>query len=180
MRSKDIISIIAFITAFGFSAAFASLFIDESLTTSFKTYEIRDVRTSNCRTSDKTCTDILALLIQDIRNGEQRRSRFDYSLSEDANVSVRRAESVEDYANASGSMEDAHLPADFRAAWREHMKAWRDYSDFLNDVSRKKISDSEFEQKEDQLIHGTNGVNQTWAKVLKIGRGYGADSPYLY
>ena len=133
--------------------------------------------TSNCRTSDKTCTDILALIVQDIRNGEQRRSRFDYSLGDDANVSVRRAESVEDYAHASGSMEDSHLPADFRTAWREHMKAWRDYSEFLTEVSRKKISDSEFEQKEDRMIYD---INRTWANVLSIGRSYGADSPYIY
>lgn len=177
MRSKNIISTIAFITAFAFSAAFASLFIDKSLTTNFNTFENRDVRSSNCRTDDKTCTDILALLVQDIRNGEQRRNRFDYSLNDEANVSVRRAASVEDYANASGNMEDAHLPADFRAAWHEHMKAWSDYSDFLNEVSRKKIDDGEFEQKEDLYIYD---INQTWAAVLKIGRGYGADSPYIY
>jgi hypothetical protein len=177
MRSKDIISIIAFISAFAFSAAFASIFIDESLTTSFKTFEKRDVRSSDCRADDKTCTDILALLVQDIRNGEQRRSRFDYSLDDEANVSASRAASVEDYADASGNMEDAHLPADFRAAWREHMKAWSDYSDFLNKVSRKKISDSEFEQKEDKYIYD---INRTWATVLSIGRSYGADSPYIY
>ena len=81
MRSKNIISTIAFITAFAFSAAFASLFITESQT-NFQTYEIRNDRSSNCRSIDKTCTDISALLIQDIRNGDQRRSRYDYSLGD--------------------------------------------------------------------------------------------------
>ncbi|CAN5675301.1 hypothetical protein BH20ACI4_BH20ACI4_19430 [soil metagenome] len=176
MRSKDIISTIAFISAFAISAAFASLFIDESQT-NFGTFENRNDRSSSCRTNDKTCTDILALLVQDIRNGEQRRSRFDYSLNDEANVSVRRAASVEDYSNASGSMEDAHLPSDFRAAWREHMKAWSDYSEFLTEVSREKISESEFEQKENKYIYD---INRTWGAVLKIGRGYGADSPYIY
>jgi hypothetical protein len=177
MRSKDIISIIAFITAFGFSAAFASLFIDESQTASFKNYESRSLRTSNCRVSDKTCTDIIALLVQDIRNGEQRRTRFDYSLGDNANVSVRRARTVAGYSQASSSMEDSHLPSDFRAAWREHMKAWRDYSEFLTEVSRTKIDESEFERLEERYIYD---INRTWATVLKIGRSYGASSPYIY
>ncbi len=177
MRSKDIISIIAFISAFAFSAAFASLFIDKSQTKSFEIYEPRDLRTSNCRADDKTCLDILALIVQDIRNGEQRRSRFDYSVSDDANVSVRRAQSVADYSYASRSMEDSHLPADFRTAWREHMRAWRDYSEFLNEVSQNKIDESEFEQKEDLYIYD---INRTWGVVLKIGRSYGANSPYIY
>ena len=176
MRSKDIISTIAFITAFAFSAAFASLFITESQT-NFQTYEIRNDRSSNCRSSDKTCTDISALLIQDIRNGDQRRSRYDYSLGDRGNISVRRAETVADYSDASSKMEDSHLPSDFRTAWREHMKAWRDYSEFLTDVSRNKIEDEEFDRLESRYIYD---INKTWATVLKIGRGYGADSPYIY
>ncbi len=176
MRSKNIISTIAFITAFVFSAAFASLFINESQT-NFLTSENRNVSTSNCHSNDKTCTDISALLIQDIRNGDQRRSRYDYSLGDSGNISVRRAETVADYSDASSSMEDAHLPSDFQTAWREHMKAWRDYSEFLTDVSRNKIEDDEFERLEVQYIYD---INTTWATVLKIGRSYGAESPYIY
>ena len=176
MRSKNIISTIAFITAFVFSAAFASLFINESQT-NFPTYENRNVDTSDCRYNDKTCTDISALLIQDIRNGDQRRSRYDYSLGDNGNISARRAETVADYSNASSSMEDSHLPSDFRSAWREHMKAWRDYSEFLTDVSRNKIENDEFERLEIQYIYD---INTTWATVLKIGRSYGAESPYIY
>lgn len=180
MRSKDILSIIAFISAFVVSAAFASIFIDKNQPAKFRTYAIGSNRPANCSSYDKTCTDILALLVQDIRNGDRRAERYDYSLGEKGNVSVNRAVSVAEYADASGSMEDSHLPSDFREAWRDHMKAWRDYSDFLNEVSRKKIDDSEFEQKEFELIDGVNGINQTWAKVLKIGRSYGASSPYIY
>ena len=174
MRSKNIISTIAFISAFAFSAAFASLFIDESQSKQFEIYEIR---TSGCSNNDTTCTEILELLHQDIRNGERRNSRWDYSLSEDANVSVKRARSVEKYADASGSMRDAHLPEDFRDAWREHMSAWRDYADFLQEVSKDKIEDDKFERLEDRYIYD---INRTWATVLKVGRGYGADSPYIY
>ncbi len=178
MRSKDILSTIAFISAFVLSAAFASLFIDNSQTTNFEAYQIRNVRTSNCQQNDRTCTDILALLIQDIRNGEQRRDRYDYSLGdENGNVSATRAETVAVYADTSGSMEDEHLPSDFRTAWREHMTAWHVYSEFLNDVSQTKIADEKFERLEDQYIYK---INKTWAKVLKIGRAYGANSPYIY
>jgi hypothetical protein len=177
MRSKDIISIIAFITAFAFSAAFASLFIDKSQTASFTNYKPRVERSSGCRMSDKTCTDILALIIQDIRNGEQRNASYGYSLGKTGNVSVNRAQSVAAYVEASSSMQDEHLPADFRTAWREHMKAWREYSLFLDDVSRRKIDEVEFEQKQARNIYD---IDRTWAAVLKIGRSYGATSPYIY
>ncbi len=176
MRSKDIISTIAFISAFAFSAAFASLFISESQT-DILTYEISNIRSSNCRYTDKTCMDISALLIQDIRNGDQRRSRYDYSLGDEGNISMRRAETVADYSDASMSMEDSHLPSDFRTAWREHMTAWHDYSEFLNDVSQKKIADDEFDRLETRYIYD---INKTWTTVSKIGRSYGADSPYIY
>lgn len=177
MRSKDIISTIAFISAFVVSAAFASLFIDESQPPSFSSYAISNVRSSACSYEDKTCTDITALLIQDIRNGDQRRSRYDYSLGDAGNISARRAETVADYSAASSSMEDSHLPSDFRSAWHEHMKAWRVYSEFLNEVSQNKMDDDEFDRLETRYIRD---INKTWATVLKIGRGYGADSPYIY
>lgn len=175
MKSKDIISIIAFTSAFVLSAAFASLFIDESLSTNYQFYENRNY--SNCSSNDQTCKDILSLLKRDIRNGAERRDNYDYSLGTNGNVSERRAESVADYADASGMMEAAHLPADFQTAWREHMQAWRDYSDFLTEVSQNKIQDAKFERLEDRYIRE---INKTWATVLKIGRGYGARVPYGY
>ncbi len=178
MRSKNIISTVAFVSAFVFSAAFASLFINESQPASFESYAISNVRTASCSADDKTCTDITALLIQDIRNGDRRNSRYDYSFDdEDANVSVRRAESVVLYSAASRDMEDSHLPSDFRAAWRDHMKAWRVYSEFLTKVSQTKIEDDKFENLESEYVYD---INKTWAKVLKIGRGYGAESQYIY
>ena len=79
--------------------------------------------------------------------------------------------------DTSGSMNDETLPSDFQSAWREHMQARRDYSNFLNEVSENKIKDESFRRLEDKYI--TN-INKTWAAVLKIGRGYGASSPYVY
>ena len=175
MKSKDIISIIAFTSAFVLSAAFASPFIDESLSTNYQFYENRSY--SNCSSSDQTCKDVLSLLARDIRNGEQRRDAYDYSLGTDGNVSERRAETVADYSDASAAMDDAHLPADFRSAWREHMQAWRDYSDFLTEVSRNKIEAEKFDRLEYKYIRE---INSTWATVLKIGRNYGARVPYGY
>lgn len=177
MRSKDIISTIAFISAFAFSAAFASLFIDESPTYNFENYAARNTRSTECSFNDQTCKDVLAFLISDIRNGAQRRDNYDYSLGTNGNVSAKRAETVVDYVAASGSMDDSYLPSDFRSAWREHMNAWHDYSEFLKDVSRNKIEDDEFDRLESQYIYD---INKTWASVLKIGRGYGAESPYVY
>lgn len=175
MRSKDIVSIIAFISAFAVSAAFASLFIDKSQYENYSIYTSRNY--SNCRYADQTCKDILSLLVRDISNGRKRQENYDYSLGKDGNVSPKYAETVAVYADASGSLDDEHLPADFQSAWREHMQAWRDYSDFLNEVSENKIEDEAFDRLEDIY---TYKINKTWAAVLKIGRGYGASSPYVY
>ena len=178
MRSKDILSTIAFISAFVLSAAFASLFIDNSQTNNFEHLPNSQCPHGKLSANDRTCTDILALLVQDIRNGEQRRDRYDYSLGdENGNVSATRAETVADYANASGSMEDEHLPSDFRAAWREHMKAWHVYSEFLNDVSQTKSADEKFERLEDQYIYN---INKTWEKSFENrSRLRGKQSVYL-
>lgn len=175
MRSKDIVSIIAFISAFAVSAAFASLFIDKSQYTNYNIYAVKNY--SACQNGDQTCKDILSLLVRDVRNGQTRQDDYDYSLSEKGNVSPKYAESVADYADNSGSMNDENLPSDFQSAWREHMQAWRDYSNFLNEVSENKIADESFRRLEDKY---TRNINKTWAKVLKIGRGYGASSPYVY
>lgn len=175
MRSKDIVSIIAFISAFAVSAALASLFIDKSQYTNYNIYTARNYPV--CQYGDQACKDILSFLLRDIRNGQTRQANYDYSLSEKGNVSPKYAETVAEYADASGSMNDSNLPSDFQSAWREHMSAWRDYSDFLNEVSENKIADEKFDRLEDKYIRD---INKTWAAVLKIGRGYGASSPYVY
>lgn len=159
MRSKDILSIIVFVSAFVFSSAFASLFTE--------------VRTGEFHTDTKT--SIENLLRQDIRNGRERLWRvnnYRYS-SEEANF-ARYAESVEKYADESGSMSYGHLPRDFQWKWRKHMKAWRNYSNFLNDVKHhpEDLKDEDVYRTRNELIYE---INSTWFNVLRVGRKYGSE-----
>ena len=83
-------------------------------------------------------------------------------------------EFVSDYVNKSENMDDAGLPSDFQRSWREHMKAWRNYSNFLNKraISSHKMSDAEFNEYEFEF---NLEINRTWYKTLRIGRSYGAN-----
>lgn len=170
MRSKDILSIVVFITAFVFSSAFASLFIDKSQTNSgFSTFEIRN---APCRADVDAKTAIEELLYQDIRNGRERLWRMDdYSNSSANSYYSRYAVSVEKYAGDSGSMSYGHLPRDFQIKWRQHMRAWRDYANFLNKTkhSSHEFADSDFYRSSDEHIFD---INSTWYDVLRVGRKY--------
>ena len=84
--------------------------------------------------------NVVELLRQDIRNGEVRRFEI-YELFKEAEASSEfsvehYAEYVQEYVDKSQSMDDYDLPSDFRSAWRQHMKAWRDYSNFLEQIER--------------------------------------------
>lgn len=176
MRSKDIISIIAFTSAFAVSAAFASLFIDKSQYTNYNIYAVRT--SPNCQSKNPTCTEMLSLLVRDNINGVERSNRYDYSLGgEQGNVSPKYAETTAQYVEESSNMNDADLPSEFRAEWREHMQAWRDYSEFLNEVSQNKIENEEFKKRDARYGYE---IDKTYADVLKLAKKYGVNNAYVY
>lgn len=175
MRSKDTISIIAFISAFAVSAAFASLFIDKSQSTNYNIYSVR--KSPNCQTKNQFCSEMSSLLVRDNILGADRVNNYDYSLSDTGNVSLKRAETVAEYADEASEMNDANLPSEFRNEWREHRQAWRDYSNFLNEVSRNKIEKVEFTRLENRHLRE---INSSYEDVLKIAKTYGVNNPYVY
>ena len=154
MRSKHIAALIAFFLTFGFSAAFASLFIDRS------------------------AADIQAFLLQDIRYGEERNySRYHHSAEKQPSScwrSSKRVDPVAEYVNRSSSMDDSEFPQDFQSAWREHMQAWRDYSNFLQAKKSGNLDYEDFHLSEDRYI---SEINFTWYKVLSVADKYGAKVP---
>lgn len=172
MRSKNILSIVAFVAAFGLSVAFASLFISQN------TYSSAYLRAGQNTAAAEAIT---ALILQDYANGYTRDEKiYDLRVSNPSDVNsvafADYAEAMEGYADDSGSIDANDLPQDFQAAWREHMKAWREYSDFLNqsaDISgRTSCSLRKF--KTNDNLHNRE-INRTWYEVLRIGRSYGAD-----
>lgn len=177
MRSKNILSIIAFITAFAFSSAFAFLFIDRSPTkNSLAALKVRNVE---CRQDAETKNAIENLLRQDVRNGQERFWRiYDSNNPSAKSYYERYTDSVEHYSDDSGSISYSHLPRDFQLKWNEHMRAWRDYSNYLNKVKNSSQSlDEDFYNKQKEY---DVDINLTYYDVLLVGRTYCVDvSEYL-
>jgi len=161
MRSKNILSIVAFIVAFGLSAAFANIFITETQT----------------ETADK----ITVLISRDKNNGrESDRAFYEYGAaifsSSDNSAISGYAKAVEWYVEQSSSMDASDLPSDFQIKWRAHMKAWRNCSDFFNRMKKpsNRAALTGKELKEVEAFHNRE-ISRTWEEVLQNGANYGAD-----
>lgn len=170
MRSKHIAALITFFATFAFSAFIALLFAAPKVydvPPVVNSYELKVKRHTRCSTGSK----IKDFLEQDKRNGYDRRNA-DYS--DDVSRLSRRAEANTRYYAKSASMNAFDLPDDFQNAWFEHMKAWRDYSRFLENEGSKKAVSEDFEQRENDYV---SDINLSWQEVLSIGREHGADLP---
>ncbi len=175
MRSKNILSVVAFIAAFGLSVAFASLFISKN------TYSCSSTNYLKYKQNPATAEAITDLIHEDYVNGYNRSEKI-YDIGESYPPDVNSvafadyAEAIEGYVDDSSSMDANDLPGDFQTAWRGHMEAWRDYSTFLNqsaDISgRTACSLRKFNATES--LHNQK-INRTWFEVLQIGRSYGAN-----
>ena len=160
MRIKNVLSIVAFVAAFGLSTAFASLFISPNTAAA------------------EAITDFI---LQDYVNGDIRDEKiYDLHINNPSDINsvafADYAEATEGYVDDSSSMDANDLPRDFQKAWQAHMKAWRNYSVFLNesaDISgRTACSLRKFKSNENSL---NREINRTWYEVLRVGRSYGAD-----
>lgn len=178
MRIKNILSLIAFSAAFIFSVTLIGLPKDN--------FYSRLAQASSFRQNRK---NIRTLLQQDDRNG-MLRSRAIINLDETGSNSsfdvASYADATGDYVDLSQSIDDSDLPADFQAAWREHMNAWRDQSEYLNRLkaSNRKYNVDGRETNQfslnpnDGQTYSSNvdKINSTWFEVLRLGRKYGVDT----
>lgn len=175
MRNKRLIAgIIAFIGTFAVSVGLVWLLFGFPAKPTYTYIYSRH----NC--SERHESAIYSLLQRDINNGRERDMRsfrtVDWEDTGNSRYSIKNhADSVAGYVNYSSSMDTSDLPQDFQIAWQKHMNAWRDYSNYLNDL-KESSADSEmnedgFEASENRY---TNEINRTWYEVLRIGRTYGA------
>ncbi len=183
MRTKNILSVAAFVLAFGLSAAFASLFIPETQTESY-VFQTNDSRPTNCfshRRNSAVANKIADFINADKRNGrESERAAYEYGrdifTKTDGSAISGYADAVEGYVDDSSRLDADALPDDLQPAWREHIKAWRDYSNFLNRMkkssNRAGWSVEELESTDD--FHSRE-ITRTWRNVIQIGRSYGAN-----
>lgn len=183
MRSKTILSVAAFVLAFAASAAFASLFITQTQTEP-EFALVNNYKPTSCyknRNSSATADKIAALIREDRSNGLER-SRKNYNAGNTIRPSyesadfIHFAEVVEHYVDESSSMNVSDLPNDFQFEWREHMKAWRDYSKFLNKMEDSSNRDNWSDDELDEIADSHNReISSTWQAVLQTGRSYGAN-----
>ena len=177
MRSKQILSIFAFITAFVLSSAFAWLFIDKSQTSnSFTTFSVRN---AGCRQDTETKRAIETLLRHDDRYGRERFSTVKNLNQFPSEARFEKfAETVEQYADESGSLRYSHLPRDFQIRWNEHMRAWRDYSNYLNRVKNPSPGAVENFYHQEKA-YGVD-IDLSYYDALSVARNYCVDvSEYL-
>ena len=170
MRFKNILSIIAFVAAFGISVTLAALTADNSQS------QFQFVR---LQSNDSTRQNITRFLQQDIRNGHKQNPvvyrdgiySFENRLSPSTPYIVKRAMAVSDYVAASSAMDESNLPQDFQIAWLKHMRAWHNYADFLQQAKSQKMGYTEIKQLERRY---NREINSTWDEVLRVGARYGA------
>jgi hypothetical protein len=178
MRVKSILSIIAFIAAFGLSVLLVGVPQYNFNSKYRKSSDWRNARQS-----------ITILLQQDIDNGYLRNQKIKY-LDKRAKHSNSGfdispyADATAEYVDASERISMRGLPRDFRAAWREHMRAWRDHADFLESqkesgvkytINNREVVQYSFNRDDERLYRmQIEKINSTWYEVLRIGRKYGA------
>jgi len=190
MKIKSILSIAAFSTAFIVSTFLAGLFFDK---TEIPTVLVAPTTTYSKPTScfghmkpSAAAEKISVVLRQDDLYGEQRNGKlYDIDLAyrstaKGTSYFSAYAGITSEYATKSGNMEVGGLPQEFQAAWRSHMKAWRDYANFLEDMKTSTADNSAGEDSFDALeTEYNNGINSTWYEVLRVAGEYGSDfSPY--
>lgn len=145
-NTRIITALVAFVATFIFSAGLVRIIFPAPVVN--KTY---------C--TDRSSNEIETFLTRDIRNGE---GRMDNVYNDDARA-------VMDYWKTSSSMDAGDFPQDFQKAWREHMQAWRNYAEYLEEVKNNPAA-----RKRNESGNFNREINRTWAEVLRIGRNYGA------
>lgn len=181
MRSKTILSIVAFIAAFGFSVFLASLFITKPLQPIFisSDYGSRPTSCFRERFQSSEARAISAFLRQDISNGRER-DRDIYQLRVGTRTPFGEAEFdeytviVDEYVNEANNLNANDLPQDFQEKWEKHLKAWQDYAEFLNDLKGENVKSSERILRQDSQFN--KEIDATWYEVLRVGKTYGANN----
>lgn len=181
MRSKTILSIVAFIVAFGFSVFLASFFITKPIQPIFLSSDYGS-RSTSCfkeRFMSSEARSISAFLRQDISNGRER-DRNIYQLKVGArtpfgeNTFDEYTVIVDQYVDDADKLDTNDLPQDFQEKWEKHLKAWQDYAEFLNDLKGENVKSSERILRSDSQFN--KEIDATWYEVLRVAKTYGAQT----
>lgn len=139
---------------------------------------------SSCASPEaKTKDAILRVLAADERLGKELKS------SGSGTVPSRLAEVIAVYCDKLDAIDMVDCPADFRIAYRQHIRAWRDVGaafkqlpdsfsagvlvGMFNSLFRHEL-DGGTSRLEGDLKRAAQGVRSTWEEVERIGAKYGA------
>lgn len=152
MRVKNILSLIVFAAAFTVSTAFAGLTVDSG-----------------------AAEKISALLQQDVQNGQLRDVKVSRLSQQNNYTSVMSnyLAVTNDYIGQSGAIDENQLPEDFQLAWLKHMKAWRNFEQFLSE-NQNSARDYQY-QRQFRKLDGE--ITSTWYQVLRVAKQHGATIP---
>lgn len=127
-------------------------------------------------------------LVQDVDNGFKRDAYTQLLFREgvsnkDVVTSSEYKNIISEYTNRSENLDDTGLPADFQAAWRDHVAAWRNHANFLNQGKthckmRKHVADDEEFSR--AFMQQNAEITLTWYKVLSVARQHGVVIPKSY
>lgn len=167
MNFKSIFNFVVFGLAFVGSSFVAYLFLPtpqiQPLLVKNNYYEIENEPFHISKESYAICE----LLKRDISNGDNRTESY-YDAQTNGK---KQAKAVQEYVDISSSMRVSHLPKDFQFAWKKHMEAWRNYSNYLNKNVKHPANFDEdfFSERESEL---NDKINTTWEDVLDISEKY--------
>ncbi len=166
MRIKTILSTAAFIVTFVFSAAFANLFVDKSVSVDSPLIS---------KSSWHKQQQILNFLEQDRQYGRELRRDLRSRAIEDENI--REETATLKLARNMRRMDDSDLPSDFRSAWENHVRAWEDYADSLHRSNHDSEHET-FDEESSESVGQTSEINQTYRVLVRVARQHGVDFPY--
>jgi hypothetical protein len=194
MKLKSILSIVVFAAAFVSSAAVAGLF---AVKTEIQTIEPifvsaaspgSDARPTQCfghrhNAETSAVAKINALLKQDDESGRAHHAKVQSLNVDDSTLFAADDSTFSDYAavttryaDQSGAMKDSGLPSDFQSTWRVHMRAWRDYADFLEAMKipemRAAVDEDAFALLNKQY---DADIKRTYLEVLRVAGSYGVN-----
>jgi hypothetical protein len=156
----------AFVLTFGVSVSLVGLLFgfDNLASPSFETGNSQSVKHR-----------VTAFLEMDVRNGKIRDIKIrKYFRAQRAEGLAPRTEEyyrlIDEYVDASSSMNDSFLPEDLQYAWRDHMKAWNNERALLAEAARGELNAEHFKVRADE---NSKEITATWFQVLRIADRYG-------
>ncbi|MBK7707038.1 MAG: hypothetical protein IPJ30_15070 [Acidobacteria bacterium] len=158
---RAVFGIVAFVVAFVFSVGLVRIFFPAPFVPYAPVAYVPHHRHSGL------ASELESFIERDKSNGSYREDAILISNV----VSVAHAESVKEYWETSSSMDARNFPRDFRFAWKEHMNAWYEFSEFLNARKGKKVDRAEFNLEAARL---DAEISRTWDDVLDAARAHGA------